>query len=110
MRETIVIEPMTERFILWRCLHGGPLSENTINVLPKNKGEEWEAYRDTNIPLLEKIVKTYGTCAILARDGDQTVGFLRFYPKILYSMKEAGTLCLQQAFPAGPSKRLVDKS
>ncbi|MCW4038579.1 MAG: GNAT family N-acetyltransferase [Candidatus Bathyarchaeota archaeon] len=110
MHKTIVIEPMTEGFILWRCLHGGPLSKNTINVLPKNKGDEWEAHRVTNIPLLKKIIKTYGTCAILARDGDQIVGFLRFYPKILYSMKEAGTLCLQQAFPTGPSKRLVDKN
>lgn len=109
MPKNIVIEPMTESFVLWRCLHGGPLSKNTINVSPKNKGEEREAHRDTNIPLLKKIIKTYGTCAILARDGDQTVGFLRFYPKTLYSMKEAGTLCLQQEFPAGPSKRLVNK-
>jgi ribosomal protein S18 acetylase RimI-like enzyme len=107
--KNIVVEPMTESFILWRCLHGGPLSKNTINVFPKNKGAEWEVHRVTNIPLLKKIIKTYGTCAILARDGDQIVGFLRFYPEILFSMKEAGTLCLQQAFPAGPSNRLVDQ-
>jgi len=46
---------------------------------------------------------------ILARDGGQIVGFLRFYPKILYSMKEAGTLCLQQDFLAGSSKCSVDQ-
>ena len=31
MIEDIVVEPMTEDFILWRCTHGGPLSCNTID-------------------------------------------------------------------------------
>ncbi len=110
MHTNIVFEPMTKSFILWRCLHGGPLSKNTINVFPKNEGAEWGVHRGINIPLLNKIIQTYGTCAILARDGDQTVGFLRFYPKILYSMEGAGALCLQQAFPAGPSNCLEDQS
>jgi hypothetical protein len=110
MHTNIVVESMTESFILWRCLHGGPLSKNTIYKFPKNKGDEWEVHRLINIPLLKKIIETYGTCAIHARAGDQIVGFLRFYPKILFSIKEAGTLCLQQDFPAGPSKCLVGTS
>jgi hypothetical protein len=32
MIEDIVVEPMTEEFILWRCLHGGPLSCKTIDL------------------------------------------------------------------------------
>ena len=27
----VVVEPMTEEFIVWRCLHGGPLSRGTID-------------------------------------------------------------------------------
>jgi GNAT superfamily N-acetyltransferase len=109
MLENIVIEPMSENFILWRCLHRGPLSKETIDELPKEKREDWETHRATNVPLLAKIIKTYGTCAMLARDGGQIVGFLRFYPKLLYSMEDAGELCLQQAFPARPSRCLVEK-
>jgi hypothetical protein len=30
MIEDVVVEPMAEEFLLWRCLHGGPLSRNTI--------------------------------------------------------------------------------
>ena len=107
MLDNIVIEPMTEQFILWRCLHGGPLSKETIDEWPSGEAEAWETHRAINVPLLGKIIKTYRTCAMLARDGDSIVGFLRFYPKILFSIEEAGQLCLQQAFPAGPSERLV---
>ena len=34
MVEDVVVEPMTEEFILWRCLHGGPLSRDTIDQWP----------------------------------------------------------------------------
>lgn len=108
MLDHVVIEPMTENFILWRCLHSGPLSQETITQLPTKKAVPWATHHALNIPLLEKIINTYGTCAMLARDGDHIVGFLRFYPKLLFSMEEAGGLCLQQAFPAGPSEHLVD--
>jgi hypothetical protein len=77
MYKNIVVESMTESFILWRCLNGGPLSKNTINKFPK-KRDEWKVHRLINKPLLTKIIETYGTCAILARDGNQVVGFLRF--------------------------------
>jgi len=29
-----IVEVMTEEFILWRCLHGGPLSRDTLNQWP----------------------------------------------------------------------------
>ena len=115
MLDRVVIEPMTESFILWRCLHSGPLSKTTIDLYPPerqvsqdNGKTTWSLHRAINVPLLKKIIRTYGTCAILARDGDNVVGFLRFYPKILYALDGAGELCLQQAYPAGPTEHLVD--
>ena len=109
MLENVIIEPMTADFILWRCLHGGPLSRETIEEWPGNEAESWATHRALNVPLLEKLIETYGTCAMLARDGDQVVGFLRFYPKAIFSMEQAGQLCLQQGHPAGPSERLVEE-
>ena len=107
--EGVSIEPMSESFILWRCLHGGPLSRETIDELPFDKRADWETHRAINVPLLRKIIKTYGTCAMLAKARNQGVGFLRFYPKTVCSMEEAGGLCLQQRFPAGPSERLIER-
>ncbi len=108
--QEITIEPMTERFIVWRCLHSGPLSSQTIDQWPSDSSLPWETYRARNLPLLRKLIRTYGTCAILARDGDQVVGHLRFYPRAILSM-EAGAvgMCLQQGFPAGCSEQLVEK-
>jgi hypothetical protein len=100
---------MTEDFILWRCLHRGPLSKETIDQFPLDETERWVTHRAKNLPLLTKIIKVYGTCAILARDGKQIVATLRFYPKILFSMNGAGsTPCLLQPFPVGVSEQLVD--
>jgi hypothetical protein len=105
--DDIVIEPMTERFVLWRCLHGGPLSPETIDRWPEDSRMPWSALRARNLPLLGKLIDTYGSCAILARAGEQVVGVIRFYPKAICALPEAGQLCLQQSFPAGPSERLV---
>ena len=89
MVEGVVIDPMTEEFILWRCLHGGPLSRNTIEQLPSDSPLPWDPYRKRNIPLLVKLTRTYGACAIVARDGDRIVGQLRFYPRAVVDMKGA---------------------
>lgn len=98
----IVIEPMTENFILWRCLHFGPLSHRTINQWPSDTQIDWERYRTRNIPLLAKLTLTYGACAILARADDKVVGQLRFYPKAIWDMNDAGEMCLLQDYPNGP--------
>lgn len=100
---------MSEKFILWRCLHRGPLTKETIDKWPRDQAERWKAERDRNIPLLKKLVETYGTCAMLAKDGERTVGSIRFYPKILCCMEgEPGAFCLGSAFPIGPSDRFVE--
>ncbi|MHC4400677.1 MAG: hypothetical protein ACYTG0_13460, partial [Planctomycetota bacterium] len=81
MVEDVVIEPMTEDLILWRCLHTGPLSCDTIDRWPSDGQTSWQRYRKRNKPLLEKLTRAYGACAIVAREDDQIVGQLRFYPK-----------------------------
>ena len=108
MIEDVVVEPMTEEFILWRCLHGGPLARDTIDQWSSADKTEWERDRQRNRPLLMKITRAYGACAILARDGEQIVGQLRFYAKSVCDMEGAGGLCLQQDSPAGPVDDFAD--
>jgi len=62
--EDVVVEPMTEDFALWRCLHDGPLSRETISQWPSASTMPWVRYRDRNTPLLMKLTRTYGACAI----------------------------------------------
>jgi len=108
MIEDVVVEPMTDEFVLWRCLHGGPLTRNTVDHWSSADKMGWERYRQRNLPLLRKIARTYGACAILARAGHEIVGQLRFYPKVICNMKGAGGLCLQLDYPAGPAEDFAD--
>jgi GNAT superfamily N-acetyltransferase len=105
-----VVDPMGEGFLLWRCLHQGPLSPRNIDIPLPNPEVDWAFVRARNIPLLEKLTRTYGACAILAREGDLVVGSLRFYPKALCSFGESGAgFCLQQRYPYGPEKESVKR-
>jgi hypothetical protein len=108
MIEDVVVEPMTEEFIVWRCLHDGPFVRDTIDTWTSASTLPLGRYRDRNIPLLVKLTRIYGSCAILARDGNQIVGHLRFYPKSVCDMEGAGCLCLQQDSPAGPVEDFAD--
>lgn len=109
--DRLVIEPMRPDFLVWRCLHGGPLTEATIDRPSPHPQIDWPAARARNRPLLEKLIRTYGSCAILARDGLAVVGTLRFYPKSLCTFGEGGAgFCLQQAPPAGPEEDLAGRA
>jgi GNAT superfamily N-acetyltransferase len=108
MVEDIVIEPMGGEFLLWRCLHHGPLSCDTIDRWPAGGEVPWERCRRRNLPLLERLTQVYGACAIIARDGERIVGHLRFYPKAVCRMPDAGRLCLQQDYPFGPAEGFAD--
>ena len=100
---------MAERFLCLRCLHGGPLSAGTLHDWSSaDRSIPWKTLRACNLPLLAKLTATYGACAMLAQEGPQVVGVLRFYPKVIAVLKEAGDLCLQQEHPAGPSKNLAE--
>jgi len=107
MIKDVVIVPMSRDFVVWRCLHGGPLSREDLEACPSDLSVDWPTRRAKNVPLLEKLIDTYGTCAMLARDGDVIVGLVRFYPKWLFEWTGAG-LCMQQCYPAGPNAELVD--
>jgi hypothetical protein len=108
MLDDLVVEPMREDFILWRCLHAGPIDRGNIDAPPPNLEVDWPSARARNIPLLTKLTQTYGACAILARDGDDVVGTLRFYPKALCSFGDSGAgFCLQQRSPFGPAEDLA---
>lgn len=106
MLSDVTIEPMDEDFVVWRCLHGGPLSKESIEELPDEYADGLKKFRAVNVPLLQKVIRTYGTCAILAKDGNLVVGTLRFYPGILFA-KEVHGLCLQQGPSYGPSESYV---
>jgi hypothetical protein len=62
----------------------------------------WARYRARNKPLILKLTQIHGGCSVLARRGDNIIGQLRFYPKAVWVAEGAGSLCLQQDFPAGP--------
>lgn len=102
MIEGINVEPATEEFLLWRCLHGGPLSRAGIDRYPDEPVLPWDRYRARNAPILAGLIRTYGACAIAAREGGEVVGMLRFYPRAVCDMHGAGGLCLQQDPPSGP--------
>jgi hypothetical protein len=110
MNDHLIIEPMTENFLVWRCLHGGAFDFANIDHPKPNPQVDWQYIKTRNTPLLKKLISTYGTCAILARDGNLIIGTLRFYPKVLCTFSGEGLgLCLQQRYPAGPSDQFVNQ-
>jgi hypothetical protein len=106
----VVVEMMSSGFILWRCLHGGPLTTQTIARPSPHLPVPWERLRARNLPFLKRMTDVYGSCAVIARDGDQIVGQLRFYPMAVCEMAAPGpALCLQQEFPGGPADDFSEK-
>ncbi len=109
MIDKLIIEPMSEEFIVWRCLHTGLLSRGNIDRFFSSTDDiPFDRYRKRNIRLLEKLTRTYGACTIMAREGGKIVGLLRFYPKAICQLEEAGGLCLQQDYAEGPRDDFAD--
>jgi len=102
MNGEIVIQPMTGEFVVWRCLHGGSLCEENIDPPQPD-----ERMRERNLSILRELIDFYGTCAMLAMDGDQVVGILRFYPRAIWNGHEG--FCMQQWAPEGPAEDLIDR-
>lgn len=109
MPNGVTIEMMAEEFLVWRCLHGGPLTTESIEEWPADAGMPWQELRARNVPLLGKLTRSYGACAVLARDGEAVVGTLRFYPKALCPAPRLDCfgMCLQQPHPNGPPDDLA---
>lgn len=110
MLSDVVTEMMSGELILWRCLHGGPLTSESIDGPRHDPHLPWAQFRARNVPFLSKLTEVYGACAVIARDGERVVGHLRFYPKAIYRMAAPGLgLCLQQTFPCGPADDLAQR-
>ncbi len=108
MFDDLIVRPMTEGFLLWRCLHSGPLNRSNVDDPAPNPDVDWPSTRTRNLPLLKKLTRTYGACAFLAWDGEDVTAALRFYPKALCSFGDAGAgFCLQQPQPYGPAGDLA---
>jgi len=101
---------MGEDLILWRCLHGGPLNSANIDDPSPHPQMDWPRSRARNVPLLKELIRTYGSCAMVAWDGADVIATLRFYPKALCAFSAGGAgFCLQQSAPAGPEDDLAAK-
>ena len=77
--------PMSKDFILFRCLHGGPLSPSNIETKSMNIGSLSKKQLDRNKKLLTRLIDAYGSCAMLAMEGDSVIAHARFYPQIIYN-------------------------
>ena len=77
--------PMDKDFILFRCLHNGPLSPSNIETKSMNIASLTKEQIDRNKKLLRRLIDTYGSCAMLAMEGDSVIAHARFYPQIIYN-------------------------
>ena len=85
--------PMNKGFILYCCLHCGVLSPPNIEekcTLPK-------AQSNRNKKLLARLIDAYGSCAMLAMEGDSVVAHARFYPQLISNKFQ---FCCQDPNPA----------
>ena len=106
--EMLTADYIRAHFLLWRCLHSGPLRVETIDSYQPGSSMPWAELRARNLPLLQKLTAVYGACAVVALDGDQVVGQLRFYPKNIWQMAGNGRLCMQQFPPDGPGEDFIN--
>ena len=72
---------MNKDFILFCCLHCGLLSPSSI----EEKCSLAEGQSNRNKKLLGRLIDTYGSCAMLAMEGDSVVAHARFYPEAIYT-------------------------
>ena len=79
----MIIRPMDKDFILFQCLHCGPLSPSNIGTKSRNKEGISEEQFERNKKFLTRIVDAYGSCAMLAIEDNSVVAHARFYPQIL---------------------------
>jgi GNAT superfamily N-acetyltransferase len=115
MMDSLILKPMDGSFLIWRCLHDGPITRENLNA-PRD--ESFLPYQESAVRLLRQLTNRYGSAAILAWEGDKVVGLLRFVPKVVSQMEGGGGFCLLMPFPAGsiedfphrvfPSKKTIE--
>ena len=79
----MIICPMDKDFILFQCVHCGPLSPSNIGTKTMNIAGTLKEQFERNKKFLTRLTDTYGSCAMLAIDGNSVVAHARFYPQIL---------------------------
>lgn len=77
------ILPIDKDFVLFRCVHWGPLSASNIETAPVEIPGLLEGQFERNRRFLTRVINAYGSCGMLAMDGDSAVGHVRFYPQII---------------------------
>ena len=75
MLDDVVIEMMSSEFILWRCLHGGPLTKQTIDQPEPHPHTPWDRLRARNLPLLDRLTKVLHRPLVLASEEDLAEAF-----------------------------------
>jgi GNAT superfamily N-acetyltransferase len=75
--------PMDKSFVLFRCVHFGALSPSNIETLPVNIPDLPEGQFERNRRFLTRLMDAYGSCGMLAMDGEFVMGHVRFYPQIV---------------------------
>lgn len=76
--------PMDKDFILFQCLHNGPLSPSNIETKSMNTARVPRKQLERNKNFLTRLVNAYGSCAMLAWENDYVVAHARFYPQVIY--------------------------
>lgn len=101
----VEIKPMDESYILWGCLHCGPMDpatpiprgeswwaaapdlpahpwsdETIVELAKKHNGLNHGGEGDACVEFMREMIQRYGTCAMLAWEHGKVAGFLRVYP------------------------------
>ncbi len=105
---------MDETSLLCWCVHGGPVAmEELRGDAPVGIESEAGVAPGSVAKFLGALCRVYGSCAVLAIDGDKVVGKVRFYPKPVFEELNEDP-CLQQvpqvrAIAAVDTESLVPK-
>ena len=79
----MIIRPMDKNFILFQCVHCGPLNPSNIGTKSRNIAGTSKEQLERNKKFLTRLTDTYGSCAMLAIEGNSVAAHARFYPQIL---------------------------
>jgi GNAT superfamily N-acetyltransferase len=92
---SVKIVPMDNTFILYRCLHAGLLSAANIEQMSTNVPGLPREQTRLNERFLRRLNDVYGSCAMLAMEGEYVVGYARFYPTVIYDLASREHICCQ---------------
>ncbi len=89
------ISPMDKSFILYRCIHCGPLSPTNIEKMSTGIPSLPKEQLDRNKLFMIRLIDMYKSCAMLAIENGYVVGHVRFYPQIVFDRTRRKGICCQ---------------